>query len=170
MDAGHSKSTLLTLTALSSEDNEEAEEDGDTNMVLVVEEGGLYDISGVSQFGRPKDSTKTRSREAKERIRLATNEAAKQYQVLMARNQKENGGRSRLTRGTLTSIIATAKEMYNVEESHSICEATIRSRYRRNNLSPLVQQGTPSPLHSLFSLLVCNAPSTFVLHFSWQTH
>jgi hypothetical protein len=78
MDAGHSKSTLLTLTALSSEDNEEAEEDGDTNMVLVVEEGGLYDISGVSQFGRPKGSTKTRSREAKERIRLATNEAAKQ--------------------------------------------------------------------------------------------
>ncbi len=154
IDSGHSKSTLSTLTALSSEDNGEAEVDGDTNMVLVAEEGGLQEISGVPQFGRPKGSTKTRSREAKDCISLATKEAAKQYQVLMARNQKENGGRSRLTRGTLTSIIATAKEMYNVEESHSICETTIRSRYRRNNLSPLVQQGTPSPMLSVEPHLV----------------
>ena len=142
IDSGHSKSSLSTLTVSSSEDNhqqdnamtatlaagdnDEAEEDEDTNMVLVAEDGGLLKISGVPRFGRPKGSTKTRSREAKDCIRLATNEAAKQYKVMMARNQKENGGRrSRLARGALTSVIATAKQMYNVDESHSICETSI---------------------------------------------
>ena len=95
--------------------------------------------------GRPKGSTLSNKRDAKERERLATTEAATVYKQML--DQRRNNKRSsRLTSGDLNTIIANAKAKYNVRDSFTISPATIRSRYKRNNLNPLTPQGTPSPM------------------------
>jgi hypothetical protein len=106
----------------------------------------------VPQFGRPKGTTESSSREVDERTRLATIAAAKEYKA--ATEQRKDKHQQRLQRGTLKSIMARAKQTYNVQGHIRICESTIRSRCRRNCLQPLVRQGTPSPMLGIEPLLV----------------
>ena len=98
----------------------------------------------VPQFGRPKGTTESNSREAHERTRLATIAAAKEYKA--ATETRKGKHQQRLQRGTLKSIIARAKKTYNVQDHIRISESTIRSRCRRDCVQPLVQQGTSSPM------------------------
>ena len=103
--------------------------------------------------GRPKGSTLSNKRDAKERERLATAEAARVNKQML--DQRRNNKRSsRLTSGELNTIIANAKAKYNVCDSFSISPSTIRSRYKRNNLNPLTPQGTPSPMVAVEPYLV----------------
>jgi hypothetical protein len=99
----------------------------------------------IPHFGRPKGTTESYSREVQERVRLATIAAAKEYKAVIEMT-KMSKHRQRLRRGTLRSIIARAKETYNVQDHIRISEYTIRSRCRRNCVHPPVQQGTPSPM------------------------
>ncbi len=69
----------------------------------------------IPHFGRPKGTTESYSREVQERIRLATIAAAKEYKAgiektKMSKHQKQ------LRRGALRSIIAKAKQTYNVHD------------------------------------------------------
>jgi hypothetical protein len=106
------------------------------------------------QFGRPKGTTESNSREAHERIRLATVASAKEYKAAMIEKRKNGKHHQRLQRGTLKSIIARAKQTYNVEDHIRISESTIRSRCMRNCVQPPVQQGTPSPMLAIEPHLV----------------
>ena len=106
-------------------------------------------------LGRPKGSTQQHSRDLKQRIRLATTDSAKQYSAALEGRRHGSGTcqhtheSSRLPMGTLRGIIAAAKAKYNLPKSVLIKEATIRSRYKRGNLDPELEQGTPSPLAHL---------------------
>jgi hypothetical protein len=114
--------------------------------------------SSITLVGRPKGSTQQHSRDLKQRIRLATTDSAKQYSAALEGRQhgsttcqcKRTHESSRLPMGTLQGIIiAAAKAKYNLPKSVLIKEATICSRYKRGNLDPELEQGTPSPLAHL---------------------
>ena len=108
-------------------------------------------------LGRPKGSTQQHFRDLKQRIRLATTDSAKQFSAALEGRRhgsttcqcKHTHESSRLPMGTLQGIIAAAKAKYNLPKSVLIKEATIRSRYKRGNLDPELEQGTPSPLAHL---------------------
>jgi hypothetical protein len=106
------------------------------------------------QFGHPKGTTESNSREAHERIRLATVASAKEYKAAMIEKRKNGKHYQRLQRGTIKSIIARAKQMYNVEDHIRVSKSTIRSKCMRNCVQPPVQQGTPSPMLAIEPHLV----------------
>lgn len=96
--------------------------------------------------GRPKGSTLNNKRDAKERERLATFEAARVYKRTLYQRRNNDKSSSRLMSGDLKTIIANAKAKYKVHDSFTISASTIQSRYKRNNLNPATPQGTPSPM------------------------
>jgi hypothetical protein len=91
------------------------------------------------------------SREAHKRIRLATIASAKEYKAAMIDKRKNGKDHQGLQRGTLKSMIARAKQTYNVEDHIHIGKSTI---CMRNCVEPPVQQGTPSPMLGIESHLV----------------
>jgi hypothetical protein len=95
--------------------------------------------------GRPKGSTAKSKCEAKQRKRLATLEATRRYQEELKKRRKQGGSTTRLMHSTLATIIGKAKALYNVENL-TIHPSTIRSRSKRNQINPVVLQGTPSPM------------------------
>ena len=95
--------------------------------------------------GRPKGSSANSKRDLKQRERLAVSYAARQYQEALKKKRKQDGSATRLMHGTLAIIIEKAKTLYNLENS-TINPSTIRSRCKRNNINPVVSQGTSSPM------------------------
>ncbi len=67
-------------------------------------------------------------------------------QAVMIEERKNGKYHQRLQRGTLESIIARAKQMYDVEDHIRISKSTICSKCMRTCVQPPVQQGTPSPM------------------------
>ena len=63
-------------------------------------------------FGRPKGTTIVNSRDLKERVRLATTEAASEYRTVRENAKLKN---KRAKRGMLTMIVAVAKQKYGVD-------------------------------------------------------
>jgi hypothetical protein len=167
-----SSSTLSTLTVEGSNgmptgilDNIEANE---REQEQLETSGGGAEISAAAegnsqghqqqhvtpQFGRPKGTSESNSREAHERIRHATVASAKEYKAAMIEKRKNGKHHQQLQRGTIKSIIARAKQTYNVEDHIRISKSTIRSRCMRNCVQPPVQQGTPSPMLAIEPHLV----------------
>ena len=60
-------------------------------------------------YGRPKGTTMVHSRDLKERLRLATAEAAEEYRIVRETAKMRN---RRAERGMLSSIVAAAKYKY----------------------------------------------------------
>ena len=69
----------------------------------------------IPHFGRPKGITESYLREVQERIRLATIAAAKEFKAGIEKT-KMSIHQQQLRRGTLRSIIARAKQTYNVQD------------------------------------------------------
>jgi hypothetical protein len=95
--------------------------------------------------GRPKGSSANSKRDVKQRERLAVSCAARQYQEALKKKRKQDGSATQLMHGTLATIIEKAKTLYNLENS-TINPSTIRSRCKRNDINPVVLQGTSSPM------------------------
>ena len=87
--------------------------------------------------------TNIQARDLKERIRLATAEAAKSYSTVRATARANN--KPRAPKGELAKIVQTSKQKYDIEDVHISME-TVRTRARRHNFDPAVSQGTPSPM------------------------
>ncbi|KAI2501029.1 hypothetical protein MHU86_13441 [Fragilaria crotonensis] len=91
------------------------------------------------------------SRDLKERVRLATKEAAAKY----SRDVREKAklANLRAKRGSLADIVAAAKHKYGIIDAN-ISIHTVCTRAKRNKLNPDVCQGTPSPMLSIEPYLV----------------
>ncbi len=98
-------------------------------------------LSNIS-FGRPKGTTMIYSRDLKERIRLATKEAAPKYTDVREKAKLAN---KRAGRGKHTKIAADAKQKYGIIDAN-ISIYKVRTRAKRNKLNPDVRQGTPSSM------------------------
>ena len=107
-----------------------------------TEEESASSIPTNKSFGRPKGTTMIYSRDLKERIRLATKEAATKYTDVREKAKLAN---KRAERGKLTKIVADVKQKYGIIDA-DISIYTVRTRAKRNKLNPDVSQGTPSPM------------------------
>jgi hypothetical protein len=137
---GQSTSTLSALTL---------DTGGNSDTMPGITSSGSEDNLG----GRPKGSSAESKRDLKERKRLATLAATKQYQEELKKKRKQDGSTARLMHGTLATIIEKAKAFYNVENS-TINPSTIRSRCKRNHIDPVVLQGTTSPMAAVEPYLI----------------
>ena len=137
---GQSTSTLSALTL---------DTGGNSDTMPGITSSGSEDNLG----GRPKGSSAESKRDLKERKRLATLAATKQYQEELKKKRKQDGSTARLMHGTLATIIEKAKAFYNVENS-TINPSTIRSRCKRNHIDPVVSQGTTSPMAAVEPYLI----------------
>ncbi|KAI2490799.1 hypothetical protein MHU86_23764 [Fragilaria crotonensis] len=118
--------------------------------VMVVERSHTNEERTSNSFGRPRGTTMMYSRDLKERVRLATKEAATKYRDVRVKAKLAN---SRAKRGSLADIVAAAKHKYGIIDAN-ISIHTVRTRAKRNKLNPDVCQGTPSPMLSIEPYLV----------------
>ncbi len=106
------------------------------------------DADFVLRGGRHKGSTLNNKRDAKERERLATFDAARVYKQTLDQRRKDKRS-SRLMSGELKTIIAHSKAKCKVCSSFTISASTNQSRYERNNLNPATPQETPLPMAAI---------------------
>jgi hypothetical protein len=102
-------------------------------------------------YGRPKGRTNIQARDLKERIRLATAEAAKSYSIVRATARANN--KPRAPKGELAQIVRTSKQKYGVDDVHISIE-TVRTRAQRHIFDPAVAQGTPSAMLNIEPYIV----------------
>jgi hypothetical protein len=104
-----------------------------------------------SSFGRPKGTSVSHSKDLKERLQLATADAAQQYSIA---REEATANSQRATRGTLKKIIRTSMTIYSLSHASANikinAETTVCTRAKRGVLQPItVAQGTPSPMSSI---------------------
>jgi hypothetical protein len=144
----HTCEDLVTTTASTAEDLNDSGL-AQQQLITITEESVL--VVGHS-FGRPKGTTVASAREVKERVKLATAEAATEYKIVRDRAKMEN---KRATRGLLTKIVAAAKHKYRLDASTVISIATVWTRAQRNKLNPAINRGgTPSPMLTIEPYIV----------------
>jgi hypothetical protein len=144
---GSDPSTLSSLTPETSVTLNAGDNGNAMTATEVPSEGNV----GVD--GRPKGSTAFSKRELKQREQFAKRDASKEYQEELKKKRKQDGSSTELKHGTLATIIAKAKGLYNVEDS-IINPSTIRIRCKRNNINPVVSHGTTSPMAAVEPYLI----------------
>jgi hypothetical protein len=78
----------------------------------------------LGSCGRPKGSTINNKRDAKQREEMAIFEAARVYKQALEQ-RRNNDASSRLMNGKLSTIIADAKAMYNVDDDFTISASIV---------------------------------------------
>jgi hypothetical protein len=119
--------------------------------VMVVETSHTKDESTQKSFGCPKGTTMIYSQDLKERVRLVTAEVATKYRDV---REKAKLAYTRAKQGSLSKIVVDAKHKHAIIDAKNISIQTVRTRAKRNNLSPAVCQGTPSPMLRIEPYLV----------------
>jgi hypothetical protein len=93
-------------------------DEDDHNMAANDESSDVASIpssnSPHSWYGCPNGRTNIQARDLKERIRLATAEAAKSYSIVRATARANN--KPRAPKGELAQIVRTSKQKYGVDE------------------------------------------------------
>jgi hypothetical protein len=90
------------------------------------------------------------SRDLKDRVRLATKEAATRYRDVREKAKLAN---TTAKQGSLTKLVANAKLKYGIINAN-ISIYTVPTQAKRNKLNPDVCQGAQSPMLSIEPYLV----------------